>query len=135
MAQPIWQIFEDIATTPGDDAKLKILQDGDSMALRSLIRFIYDKDEICLLPSTEPDYKPNPLEDNNLIYSESRRLHVFFKGHGYDLLSQHRREVIFIQMLEGVHYKDAKILLHLITKKRIQGLLPRVAARYLESVN
>lgn len=129
---PIYAIFEEVAKASGDEAKLKILLDNDSLPLRTIIRAIYDKNLKCLLPTTQPPYKPVMKEGNHgMIYSDSRRLHIFFEGFGYDHLDQSKREGIFIRMLESMNHKDAEILVHIATRKRLPGLLPRVAEKFL----
>ena len=44
------------------------------------------------------------------------------KGYGGDNLSAMKREALFIQMLEAVDPKDAKVLVNMISKKPIKGL-------------
>ena len=81
--------------------------------LKSLFIWNFDDSVISLLPAGNVPYKPNenPLgTDHSSLRREQRSLYNFVKG-GNDQLSTIRRETIFIQMLEGLHPKEANIII------------------------
>ena len=66
-----------------------------------------------MLPQGNVPYKPNenPLgTDHSSLRREQKNLYMFVKG-GNDTLSTIRRETIFIQLLEGLHPKEAEIVI------------------------
>ena len=72
----------------------------------------FDDSVISLLPQGHVPYKENEVPvgtDHTSLRREYRQLYHFVKG-GNDSLSSLRRETMFIQMLEGLHPEEAKIL-------------------------
>ena len=55
------------------------------------------------------------MDQQNILYSEYRRLYLFTKN-GNPNLKQIRRESLFIELLESVDKDDAKLLLHMKDK-------------------
>ncbi len=93
--------------------KVAVLQEYECMILKSLFIWNFDDSVISLLPAGKVPYKPNenPLgTDHSSLRREQRSLYNFVKG-GNDQLSTIRRETIFIQMLEGLHPKEADIVI------------------------
>jgi hypothetical protein len=68
-----------------------------------------------LLPEGEPPYKP--LSENSDVegqfLSELRRLYLFIEGNTptQKNLKQNRREQLFVELLESIDPKDAKLLI------------------------
>jgi hypothetical protein len=104
--------------------KISWLRENDSVALRKILQYMYDKKNIqFLLPDAEPPYNPSKFEDSRgLLYSEIRRLRIFIKGMGYDNLNQTKREALFISLLEDIHREDAQLLVDMITKRGYKEL-------------
>ena len=105
----------------GDELKVKVYKDEvdkiikeyECDILKSLFIWNFDDSVISLLPPGTVPYKPNenPLgTDHSSLRREQRSLYNFVKG-GNDQLSTIRRETIFIQMLEGLHPKEANIII------------------------
>ena len=93
--------------------KTEVLKQYECDALKSLFIWNFDDSIISLLPEGNVPYKPNenPLgTDHSSLRREQRNLYMFVKG-GNDALSTIRRETIFIQMLEGLHPKEADIVI------------------------
>jgi len=93
--------------------KVAVLQEYECMILKSLFIWNFDDSVISLLPEGKVPYKPNenPLgTDHSSLRREQKSLYNFVKG-GNDQLSTIRRETIFIQMLEGLHPKEADIVI------------------------
>ena len=99
--------------------KIKILQQNNSQALRSLFIWNYDDSVISVIPEGEVPYRPNEApqgtEHTNLAL-ESRKFYYFVKG-GADNLTRTKRETMFIQMCEGLHKDEASILCLVKDKK------------------
>ena len=107
------EILELVSEQKTDAKKLAILREYECDILKSLFIWNFDDSVISLLPVGNVPYKPNesPLgTDHSSLRREQRSLYNFVKG-GNDQLSTIRRETIFIQMLEGLHPKEADIVI------------------------
>ena len=107
------EILELVSEQKTDAKKVAILKEYECDALKSLFIWNFDDSIISLLPEGNVPYKPNenPLgTDHSSLRREQRNLYMFVKG-GNDALSTIRRETIFIQMLEGLHPKEADIII------------------------
>ena len=107
------EIFDLVAEQKTDAKKVAILKEYECDILKSLFIWNFDDSIISLLPEGKVPYKPNenPLgTDHSSLRREQRSLYNFVKG-GNDQLSTIRRETIFIQMLEGLHPKEADIVI------------------------
>ena len=106
------EILELVSEQKTDAKKVAILKEYECDILKSLFIWNFDDSIISLLPEGKVPYKPNenPLgTDHSSLRREQRSLYNFVKG-GNDALSTIRRETIFIQMLEGLHPKEADII-------------------------
>ena len=107
------EILELVSEQKTDAKKVSILKEYECDVIKSLFIWNFDDSVISLLPVGNVPYKPNenPLgTDHSSLRREQRSLYNFVKG-GNDQLSTIRRETIFIQMLEGLHPKEADIVI------------------------
>lgn len=101
------------------NAKLKAeaIKANDTTAIRMILQAAFDPKVEWLLPPGTPPYKPNDLHDQeHILIRESRKIPYFIKGFG-DHLSPHKREMMFVEMLEMVDPKDAELLCAIKDKK------------------
>lgn len=102
--------------------KVDWLQKNDSLAIRSILKAMYDPTLKCLLPRGAPPYKPSQYpDDQGMLYANVRRLPYFYEGKGSPL-NPTNRERIFIQLLESVNKDDALLLINMKDKKPVEGL-------------
>ena len=117
--------------------KIKILKDHDSQTLRSIFIINYDESIECLLPEGTPPFKPNEAPkgtEHSMLEKEGRILHHFFKGGSN--IPRMRREQMFIQLLEGLHPDEAKVVIlakdgtlnkrYKITKACVEETFPQI---------
>ena len=107
------EILELVSEQKTDAKKVAILKEYECDALKSLFIWNFDDSIISLLPEGNVPYKPNenPLgTDHSSLRREQRNLYMFVKG-GNDALSTIRRETIIIQMVAGLHPKEADIVI------------------------
>ena len=107
------EILDLVSAQKTDAKKVALLKEYECDALKSLFIWNFDDSIISLLPEGKVPYKPNenPLgTDHSSLRREQRNLYLFVKG-GNDSISTIRRETIFIQMLEGLHPKEADIVI------------------------
>jgi hypothetical protein len=122
--------------------KIEVLQKYQNDALISIFIWNYDDSVISLLPEGDVPYSSNPdiapgndslseaikkqIDDKMVdavggnmkttLRNEYEKFYLFLKG-GDLTLSSIRRETIFIQMLEGLHPKEAEIMCLIKDKK------------------
>jgi len=99
--------------------KLKVLQDHDSVPLRQVLKGAFDPNIEWLLPKGDVPYTPNDAPigtDHTLLSQEAKRLYLFTKG-GDNTLSQNKREMTFVQMLEGLSAEESEFLVAVVNKK------------------
>ena len=92
--------------------KIQILQEYADDALKAILIWNFDPTAISVLPEGPVPYKENEVPvgtDHTSLRREWKNLYHFLKG-GNDTLSTMRRETMFIQLLEGLHPEEAKII-------------------------
>ena len=99
--------------------KLKVLRDHDSVALRQVLRGAFDPKIEWALPKCEVPYTVNDAPigtDHTVLSQEAKRLYLFVKG-GDDTVKQNKRELLFVQLLEGLSAEEAEFLVAVVNKK------------------
>ena len=118
-------IFEDVASASSLQARKFVLLENESNPLKDLLRYAFHPDIKFALPSGEPPFKTigSPDEYNpTYLYPNIRKFYLYIEG-GHDGLTQLRREQLFIQMLESLHPKEAKVVIQVKDKKlKYRGL-------------
>ncbi len=116
-------LFSEIATRVNNakdkPRKLKVLQENDSVALRQVLKGAFDPKIKWLLPEGDVPYNPNeaPLgTEHTLLSQEAKRLYLFTEG-GDSTISQTKREMLFIQLLEGLSAEEAKFLVIVVNQR------------------
>lgn len=106
------EVMQKVSNAKTKAEKVKILQDNNTQALRSILIWNYDESVISLIPEGEVPYTPNEAPagtEHTVLEKEYTKLYYFIKG-GNNELKQFRREQMFIQMLEGLHSSEAELL-------------------------
>ena len=108
----VHEILELVSKQRSRAKKVEILQKYEDLSLKTLFIWNFDDTVISMVPAGEVPYNPNEVPvgtDHTSLRREYKHLYNFVKG-GNDGLSSLRRETMFIQMLEGLHPEEAKIL-------------------------
>ena len=98
--------------------KIQVLKENDSVPLRQVLKGAFDPSIEWDLPEGTPPYKENDAPagtEHTTLYQEAKRLWHFVKG-ADEKLSKTRKEVMFIQMLEGLQADEAKLLVNVKEK-------------------
>ena len=93
--------------------KVTHLQQYNTDALRMVIKASFDPKVKWALPFGEVPYRANEAPEgteHNMLSYEARKLYHFIEG-GDNLISQNKRESMFVQMLEGLHPDEADVLI------------------------
>lgn len=122
MKKSIAEIINLAISAKGNDAKALVLQQHDSVPLRTILKYALDPEVVWSLPEGSPPYKKNDLPGQEMrFYAECRKLYLFIEGTAGHLRPI-RREQLFIEFLEGLDAKDAEIVILAKDKKLPKGL-------------
>ncbi len=113
------EVLQKVSNAKTKPQKVKILQQHNTPALRSILIANFDESIVSMLPVGEVPYTPNDAPEgteHTVLEKEYRKLYLFFKG-GSSTLKQSRREELFIQMLEGLTEGEAEVLALIKDKK------------------
>jgi hypothetical protein len=91
--------------------KIKILQDNNTQALRSILKWNFDPNILSDLPEGDVPFNRNDAPigtEHTVLEREAKGLWRFIKG--ANTLSRMKREQLFIQLLEGLHESEADIV-------------------------
>ena len=145
----IFEVLDLVSKQRSNSKKVEVLQKYEDPSLKTILIWNFDESIISLLPEGDVPYasageqtsysgtlsskiddavsKMEELSSNSLgsmdqgrssIRKEYNMFYNFVKG-GNDSLSSLRRETMFINILEGLHPKEAEILV-LVKDKRLQ---------------
>ena len=111
----------------GSSERTEILRKNDTKSLRYILYSAYHPDVEFALPKERPndlriEETPVGISTNNL-FQQSRKLKIFMKNTGYDHLSDSKREVLFMQILESLHSTEAELLLQICVDRDIKSSL------------
>ena len=115
----VHEVLDAVSKQKTKQKKIDVLREHDSKALRYCLIWNYDESLRSALPDGEVPYTPNPSptpEANNKLASEYRTLYNFIEGGNYDITNT-RREVLFIQLLEAIDPGEAEVLCLVKDKK------------------
>ena len=101
--------------------RVAILKEYETPALKSIFIWNFDETVLSMIPEGHVPYKENEVPvgtDHTSLRREWKNLYHFVRG-GNNTLTSLRRETMFIQILEGLHPEEARILC-LIKDKQLQ---------------
>ena len=123
----ISEIFTKINNAKDKPKKIEVLRQYDTPGMRMILKGAFDPKIEWDLPPGTPPYIENEAPagtEHTYLEVEAKRLYNFAKG-GIDTINKIRKETLFIQMLEGLHASEAKVLLDIKNKslnKTYKGL-------------
>ena len=113
------EVLDKVAKLKTKDDKIDHLRKYNNDALRMIIKSSFDPKIEWALPEGEVPYTPAEVPEgteHNVLAHEARKLYHFIEG-GNPQLTQNKREAMFVQMLEGLHENEAKLLIAAKDKK------------------
>ena len=125
------EILTKVNNAKDKPAKIAVLRKHDSVPLRQVLKGAFDPSIEWDLPEGTPPFKRNDAPagtEHTTLYTEARRLWHFVKG-ADDNLKQSKKEMMFIQLLEGLQEDDADLMIAVKEKslnKRYKGLTDAV---------
>ena len=113
------EILDKVHKAKTKDQKVSLLKQNDSEGLRMVIKSSFDPKILWAIPEGEVPYRANDVPagtEHTVLAMESKKLWHFIKGADKGT-PQHKKEQMFIQMLEGLHDSEAKLLIAAKDKK------------------
>ena len=123
----IHEILELVSEQRTKAKRVEILQEYRDDSLTAILIWNFDERVQSAVPDGQVPYKENEVPvgtDHTSLRREWKQLYHFIKG-GNDSLSSLRRESMFIQLLEGLHPKEAEIIC-LVKDKELEEVYPKV---------
>ena len=126
MRKHIPEILTEANDAPTKAERIRLLQNNNLRPLRNILALAFDKNITLDVPDGAPPFKRDEREPVGMssasLYTESRRLARLLPS---DPLQKVRKEMIFIQMLEGIHFSEADALIKAKDKK-LEDLYPNI---------
>ena len=106
------EILQKVAKLKTKKQKVEYLKQNNSDALRMVLKSSFDPKIVWQLPEGPVPFSPNEAPEgteHTVLATEARKLHNFIQG-GNNALTQNKREMMFVQLLEGLHQTEAYML-------------------------
>ena len=113
------EILDKVHKAKTKDAKVEILKKFDNQSLRMVIKSSFDPKIVWELPVGDVPFKPNDAPagtEHTRLASEAKKLYHYIKGGDNDT-PKYKKELMFVQLLEGLHETEAKLIINAKDKK------------------
>ena len=107
------EILDKVSKIKSKKEKVDFLRKYQTDALRMICKSSFDPNIIWELPDGDVPYNQNDAPEgteHTLLAGEARKLYHFIKG-GDSTINRNKRELMFVQMLEGLHKDEAELLI------------------------
>ena len=121
MALAIHEVLEKTAAKRHKADKIQFLQSNESWALKDVLRVTYDEKIRWNLPVGSTPYQASQEHNHPASLTREHQKFKYFLVNGPDM-PKFKREKLYIGLLEGVHPKDAEIVVNMTNKKPIDGI-------------
>ena len=108
----ISEILDKVAKAKTKEKKVGILREHNSPSLRMVLKASFDPSIKWQLPEGDVPYTTNEAPEgteHTILASEAKKLYHYIVG-GNPQLAQNKREMMFVQLLEGLHPDEADLL-------------------------
>ena len=106
------EILDKVHKAKTKDQKVSLLKQNNSEGLRMVLKSSFDPKIEWVMPEGEVPFRANDVPmgtEHTVLAMEAKKLWHFIKGADRQT-PQHKKETMFIQMLEGLHESEAKLL-------------------------
>lgn len=106
------EVLDRVHKAKTKDQKVQILKDNSTNELRMLLKSAFDPNIKWCIPEGKVPYLPNDAPagtEHTVLASEARKLWHFIEG-ADQATRQSQKEHMFIQICEGLHESEAKLL-------------------------
>ena len=108
----ISEILDKVSKLKTKKEKVAWLKEQNTDGLRMVIKSSFDPKKRWLLPTGDVPFTRNDAPagtEHTDLHMEAKKLYHFIEG-GNNIITQSKRENLFIQMLEGLQENDADVL-------------------------
>ena len=108
----ISEILDKVAKAKTKEKKVGLLREHNSPSLRMILKASFDPSIKWQLPEGDVPYTTNDAPEgteHTILASEAKKLYHYIVG-GNPQLAQNKREMMFVQLLEGLHPDEADLL-------------------------
>ena len=129
----IHEILELASEQRSKAKRIEILREYRDDSLTAVLIWNFDERVQSAVPEGQVPYEPNDVPvgtDHTSLRREWKTLYHFIRG-GNPTLSNLRRETMFVQLLEGLHPKEAEIIC-LVKDKDLESVYPKVTLDVVE---
>lgn len=108
----ISEILDKVAKAKTKEKKVGLLREHNSPSLRMILKASFDPSIKWQLPEGDVPYTTNEAPEgteHTILASEAKKLFHYIAG-GNPQLAQNKREMMFVQLLEGLHPDEADLL-------------------------
>ena len=129
----IHEILELVSEQRTKAKRIEILREYRDDSLTAVLIWNFDERVQSAVPDGQVPYEPNDVPvgtDHTSLRREWKTLYHFIKG-GNPTLSNLRRETMFVQLLEGLHPKEAEIIC-LVKDKDLESEYPKITVDVVE---
>lgn len=127
----IHEIFDRVGEAKTRKEKIEILRSHNTRALRDVLKGAFDDSVKFNLPPGEPPYSEGSYENpGSTLRKQCKKFHYFAATPSRPKATP-KIESIFIQMLEGLHPREAQILIWMKDKDlggKYKGLTKKLAS-------
>lgn len=117
MKKSIYNILKECSEPRSVKDRVELLRKNGLPVVQLILKYAFDPNIKFLLPEGKPPFKPNEYVDQEgILFSEARKLYLFIEG-GNNNLKPFRREMLFIQFIEGIDKNDAELICAVKDKK------------------
>jgi hypothetical protein len=114
----IHEILTRVGTRKTKEERIEVLKEYNCLALRDILKGGFDDEIQFLLPEGEPPYEPAPERNPpTTLHKMSKKFRYFAVGGPGERLPKARVEKMFIQVLEAIDPRDAKLVIAMKDKK------------------
>ena len=118
----IYEVVNKAASQNKKADKIRILKENESFALKSVLQGTYNPNIEFDLPEGAPPYTPSePQSVPTTLHKQAKRFSYFVPPKSTQM-NPVKKETMFIQLLEGIHPEDAKLVLQMKDKKTFKGI-------------
>jgi len=113
------EILDKVHKAKTKEQKVAILRENNTDALRIVLKSSFDPKIEWVFPEGTVPYTPNEAPagtEHTMLASEAKKLWHYIKG-ADNATKQHQKELMFFQLLEGLHSSEAELICRAKDKK------------------
>lgn len=124
----LYEVIDKVKAIRTKEDKINFLRKNESWALKDILKGSYDPSIQWLIPKGPPPFEHNLNESSpTTLLKENTQFKYFVKGGPGQKMMKAKREKIYLALLEGIHPKDAELVISMVAKKNVKGIPKKVA--------